>query len=425
MGKRGHAVYGDIFTVYVFGKRLTFVCGPKAQEQFCKSSDEDLSQQDAYKFSVPLFGEGVIYGAEPERRAEQIKLVTSSLHTTALANYVPMMLQETEAYFSKWGNEGTTDIYTALSELIILTASRCLMGHEVREQLYEEVAKLYAQLDKGCTPISFFAPHLPIPAHINRDKARNAMVKVFKKIIEDRRRDGRVEKDVLQIFMDAKFKDGTSPTVEIVTGLMICLLFAGQHTSSVTSSWTGLFLLEGARQGGPANLLPELIKEQVASGPLDHRAIRESMPLLHASLLEALRLRPPLIFLMRSAMIDIDIQGLTIPQGDTIFLSPVFSGQRSDVFSAPTEAFDPRRFLEPRNEHLKFSHGWVGFGGGRHRCLGENFAYVQIKVIWAYLLRHFELEALGPLPVPNYEALVVGPKPPCLVKYKRRAAPLA
>ena len=51
-------------------------------------------RQEAYAFSVPLFGEGVIYGAEPDRRTEQIKLVTSSLHTTALANYVPMMIQE-------------------------------------------------------------------------------------------------------------------------------------------------------------------------------------------------------------------------------------------------------------------------------------------------------------------------------------------
>ena len=67
LGARGHATYGDIFTVYVFGKRLTFICGPEAQEFFCKANDEDVSQQNAYKFSVPLFGEGVIYGADAER----------------------------------------------------------------------------------------------------------------------------------------------------------------------------------------------------------------------------------------------------------------------------------------------------------------------------------------------------------------------
>ena len=45
MGRKGHVVYGDVFTVHVFGKRITFLCGPDAQELFCKSRDEELSQQ--------------------------------------------------------------------------------------------------------------------------------------------------------------------------------------------------------------------------------------------------------------------------------------------------------------------------------------------------------------------------------------------
>mmetsp|Transcript_5644 Transcript_5644/g.18142 ORF Transcript_5644/g.18142 Transcript_5644/m.18142 type:complete len:155 (-) Transcript_5644:325-789(-) len=151
---------------------------------------------------------------------------------------------------------------------------------------------------------------------------------------------------------------------------------------------------------------------------------RHDMPLLHASVSEALRLRPPLIFLMRTAMTDLQIKDVVIPRTDTIFLSPVYSGLREEIFSKPTEAYDPYRFLAPRNEHEKHTHGWVGFGGGRHRCLGEQFAYVQIKTIWSYLLRNFELEAPSALPVPNYEALVVGPKPPALLKYRRRAQPL-
>jgi hypothetical protein len=163
MGARGHAAYGDIFTVHVFGKRLTFVCGPEAQEFFCKSRDEDLSQQEAYSFSIPLFGEGVVYGADPDRRAEQIKLVTSSLHTTALGNYAPMMLQEAQQYFDKWGNEGVVDIYSALSELIILTASRCLMGREVREQLYAEVSNVSPNPCSLQSKLYLTAPQLSTP----------------------------------------------------------------------------------------------------------------------------------------------------------------------------------------------------------------------------------------------------------------------
>jgi len=39
------------------------------------------------------------------------------------------------------------------------------------------------------------------------------------------------------------YKDGTKATDDEITGLLIALLFAGQHTSSVTSTWTQLYIL--------------------------------------------------------------------------------------------------------------------------------------------------------------------------------------
>jgi sterol 14-demethylase len=55
---------------------------------------------------------------------------------------------------------------------------------------------------------------------------------------------------------------------------------------------------------------------------------------------------------------------------------------------------------------------WFGFGGGSHRCRGEQFAYVQIKTIWAYLLRNFDMKLSTKLPEPDYTAMVVGPLKP-------------
>jgi sterol 14-demethylase len=49
---------------------------------------------------------------------------------------------------------------------------------------------------------------------------------------------------VLQILMDAVYKDGTTMTDDNIAGLLIGVLFAGQHTSSITGTWTLLFLLK-------------------------------------------------------------------------------------------------------------------------------------------------------------------------------------
>lgn len=46
-----------------------------------------------------------------------------------------------------------------------------------------------------------------------------------------------------QAFIDARYKNPDRPTTdEEITGLLIAALFAGQHTSSITSTWTGFYL---------------------------------------------------------------------------------------------------------------------------------------------------------------------------------------
>ena len=50
----------------------------------------------------------------------------------------------------------------------------------------------------------------------------------------------------LQVFIDSKYKlayNGRFTTDEEITGMLIAVLFAGQHTSSVTCTWTLLSML--------------------------------------------------------------------------------------------------------------------------------------------------------------------------------------
>jgi sterol 14-demethylase len=48
-----------------------------------------------------------------------------------------------------------------LSELIVMTASRCLLGREIRETLFSEVSTLVHDLDKGMVGRCTFAPGSP------------------------------------------------------------------------------------------------------------------------------------------------------------------------------------------------------------------------------------------------------------------------
>lgn len=80
----------------------------------------------------------------------------------------------------------------------------------------------------------------------NTCRARKELAGIFSKVIQGRRAAGRSEHDLLQHFMDCRYKvayGGRATTDEEISGMLIASLFAGQHTSSITSAWTGFFML--------------------------------------------------------------------------------------------------------------------------------------------------------------------------------------
>ncbi|GMY26657.1 sterol 14-demethylase [Fagus crenata] len=414
---------GSVFTLNLANKKITFLIGPEVSAHFFKAPESDLSQQEVYQFNVPTFGPGVVFDVDYSVRQEQFRFFTESLRVNKLKGYVDQMVTEAEEYFSKWGDSGEVDLKYELEHLIILTASRCLLGREVRDKLFADVSALFHDLDNGMLPISVIFPYLPIPAHRRRDRARKKLSEIFANIIASRKHAGKSENDMLQCFIDSKYKDGR-PTTELeVTGLLIAALFAGQHTSSITSTWTGAYLLSHKKY------LSAVLEEQKNlmqkhGNKVDHDILSE-MDTLYRSIKEALRLHPPLIMLLRSSHSDFSVttrdgKEYDIPKGHIVATSPAFANRLPHIFQEP-DRYDPDRFAIGREEDKAAgTFSYISFGGGRHGCLGEPFAYLQIKAIWSHLLRNFELELVSPFPEIDWNAMVVGVKGKVMVRYKRR-----
>jgi sterol 14-demethylase len=455
--------HGSCFTMKMMGQRLTFMVGRDARCTFYRSRDDVLSQAEVYGFMTPVFGKGVVYDAPKHIRSQQMQFLANGLRTASLKQHVSHIAKECESFFAKFPDEGSMDLKSVLSELIILTSSRALMGDMVRETLHGEVAQLYHDLDAGITPLSFFFPNAPVPGHYKRDAARGEMVKLFSRVIKKRRvqleEEGETGEtsskgttangdrmDVLGLLITSKYKDGSSVTDDQIVGLLIALLFAGQHTSSITSTWCTMFLLKDPQ------MLDRVREEQDnVLGPgdgsnIDFDTLGE-MDLLHSCIKETLRHYPPLILLMRKVMQDLEVPlgasadkkgakdaekgpAMTIPKGDIVLTAPAFGKFDEGCFKG-CDAFDPDRFAKGEKAADGSNTGraedappfsFVGFGGGMHACMGQQFAYLQLKIVLSILLKHFDLEMAGPFPEADYEAMVVGPKGNCPVRYTRRKA---
>ena len=207
-------------------------------------------------------------------------------------------------------------------------------------------------------------------------------------------------------------------TADYITGIFISMMFAGHHTSSGTAAWTMIELMR--HPDVKADIVSELDDLYADGSDVSFQALR-SIPLLESALKETLRLHPPLIILLRLAQEEIELAGHTISPGTMVAASPRVSNRIAADFPEP-DAFDPARYLDPRQEDLANRWTWIPFGAGKHRCVGNAFAMMQLKAIFSVLLRDWEFEMTQPSESyrDDCSKMVIQLEQPCRVKYRRR-----
>ena len=422
---RAREQMGGVFTLNMIGNRVTLVADPALHSSFFPHKNEVLSPREVYAFMVPVFGEGVAYGASYAKMREQLNFLSGELSTTKFANFCPAIQAEVRKFVTaRWkGNSGEINLLHEMSAMIINTACQCLFGDDMRKQLDpERFSDLLARMEASLIPAAVFVPaigYLPFPSAHERNLARNELIEMLTAIVEgrqEREATGHVDthnSDLLNGLMNARYTDGTHMTMHEVCGMIIAAMFAGQHTSTITTTWTLLHLMQ---PGNAAHLqrLKAGYAEHDFGENLSYDDVMNDMDFAEDCARESIRRDPPLIMLMRKVMQPVTCGEYTIPEGDIIACSPLASHQHPKFFPN-ARTWDPLRKYD--------KDAFVGFGAGVHRCLGEKFGLFQVKAIVYTLLREFDFEPLHALPVADYTTMVCGPiKEQCMVKWTRKSA---
>ena len=418
---------GDVGEFRLADRDVVLLTGAEANEFFFRAEEEDLDQAAAYPFMTPIFGEGVVFDAPPERRREMLH--NQALRDKFMRGHAETISGEVERMVAGWDDEGTIDLLEWFAELTIYTSSACLIGQRFREELDGRFARHYHDLEQGTDAIAFVDPYADIESFHRRDAARIELVGLVQEIMDRREVGGDppegTDKDLLDVLMSIRNEDGTPRfTADEVTGMFISMMFAGHHTTSGTAAWTLIELLRNpVTMDAVTAEVDGLFAEggTAEAGTVSYQALRE-IELLESSLKEALRLHPPLILLLRLATTDLEVEGVSISAGKLVGASPAVSNRLPEAFP-DAEEFVPERYLEPRTEDLANPWNWIPFGAGRHRCVGAAFAMMQLKAIFLVLLRDWEFELAQPPESyrNDHSKMVVQLAQPCEVVYRRRS----
>jgi sterol 14-demethylase len=330
-------------------------------------------------------------------------------HATTIEREIRRMVAD-------WGDEGEIDLLDFFAELTIYTTSACLIGPPFREELDASFAEHYHELERGTDALAYVDPYMPgVESFERRDAAREALVALVQGIIDKRKARGTVakeERDLLDVLISIDM------SADYITGIFISMMFAGHHTSSGTASWALIELMRHPEV--MAGVVAELDDLYADGSEVSFQALR-SIPQLEAALKETLRLHPPLVLLLRVAQEDIDLAGHHLPAGTMVGATPRVSNRIAEDFPEP-DRFDPSRYVDPRQEDLTNRWTWIPFGAGKHRCVGNAFAMMQMKAIFSVILRDYGFEMVQPPESyrDDTSKMVIQLAKPCRVRYRRR-----
>lgn len=260
----------------------------------------------------------------------------------------------------------------ALKDFVDEEVARCLEGidtaatFEVNDDLASQIplrvmTRLF-DLDRS-DDVRFRTWAYAIASQLNAEDSRGSAAWLEKhyKLISD-------FADYFVPLMEEREKN---PGTDVLSDIM------AEETDALNASESVLFILTlmGAGIETTSNLIGNLAVELLRH-PDQLEMILADPSLVDAAIEESLRYDSPFQFNFRQAKVDVELSGVTIPEGSIIL----------NMIGAANH--DPDHFVDPDSFDITRKGTNVGFGLGIHFCLGAALARMEAKAAIRGLLPH-------------------------------------
>ena len=412
---RGYRSRGRLFALNFMGQRMNVMLGPEHNRFFFEETDKLLSIRESMPFFFKMFSPEFYSFADMEEYLRQRAIIMPRFKAASMKQYVPVMVEESLNLVDRLGVEGTFDLIPTLGPVVMDIAAHSFMGREFHEKLGHEFFELFRDFSGG---MEFVLPlWLPTPKMIRSQRAKRRLHAILQSWIDKRRAAPLDPPDFFQTMIATTYPDGRPVPDEIIRHLILLLVWAGHETTAGQVSWALADLLQNP---GYQAVVRDEITTQLGGGDGQGLGWQQAIAMekMDLALRETERLHPVAYLLSRKAREDIEREGYLIRKGEFVLLAPSVSHRLEETFPEP-DRYDPERFNPANPAARTESNTLIGFGGGVHRCAGVNFARMEMKVLLAILLQHYDMELVDPVR-PIAGAGTYWPAQPCRVRYRKR-----
>ncbi|MFJ6378900.1 cytochrome P450 [Kitasatospora sp. NPDC092039] len=345
------------------------------------------------------FGDGLLM-SEGQAHRDRRRIIQPAFGPDRMGEYLAVMQQVTEERAARWRPGQVLDVAKEMNHLALEIVTRSLFDARLSEDATVAFHRALPDLVKGQIVQSLYPnpalARLPLPVNRRFDDAVRVLNRVVDQAVNGRAATAGAGagRRTLPALLRAATDPATGcPLTEAdVRSEAITMFGAGTETVSTTLTWLLDELLRHPE--AEARILAEL-DEHLPAGSVPTPEALARLTYTRSVTQEVVRLHAPNAFLMRTAQVPVELGPYRVPAGTEL------------LYSLTALHRDPVRYPEPmsfRPERWQDGGGtgrpsFLPFGAGKHKCIGEAFAWAELTVAAAAILRRWR-----PVAVPGARA---------------------
>jgi cytochrome P450 len=386
------AEQGDIVAM----RRGTLFAHPDAIRDILVTNDRQFGKSPLLKWARWTLGQGLLTADGP-LHAKQRPLIQPALHPKRLDGYAAVMSRHAADSAASWRDGQAIDVHHQMLTLTLHIVAEALFG----AALGPEVDAISVAMDfnvrafqRMLTPLGAITAFLPTPFSLRYLWSRHKVISVLRRFVAQRRASGEQRDDLLGRMLSAKLPDGQPAMSERQLIDECVTIFAAGHETTAGALTYTLWLL--TKHPDVQTRLADEINRVLPPGVAPTIDDVDRLVYTRQVVSESMRLFPPAWIQGRQALADVTVNGTPVRRGRTIFVSQWVTHRDPRWWPTP-EKFDPDRFApDAPDATIRPRWSYFAFGGGSRVCVGEAFAWAELILVLATLVRRWRFDPVDP-----------------------------
>ncbi|MCP3768113.1 cytochrome P450 [Streptomyces sp. MAR25Y5] len=379
------AAYGPLVEITLQpGTRTVVVQDPALIRTMLIALGPSLDKGRFFEKMGQLLGDSVVTASGQAHVRKRRQLQPAFTHHE-IAGYVEVMREEASGAADGWRPGQALDVREAMVKLSLDMLVKTVFSGSLDERTFRRLRRDLSVVMNGVgsrVMLPDWAERLPLPVNRRFDRARDAVRATIDTAVGELQASGRGTGDMLSLLLRARDEETGQPlTSHQISSEILTLAVAGTETTASVLSWA---LYELARHPDAEDRVLDELDEVLGGRAVTFEDLPR-LPFLNRVVTETLRLHHTGWLVTRRTVTETRLGRWTLPPGTELAYCQHALHRDPELFP------DPSAFLPDRWPDGGPPPGFLPFGAGKHKCIGDRFALTELLTALATILRRVRL----------------------------------